>query len=110
MATEKSYKIKDLGIYGLIREAEVDSNLSPTGSLSDSQNVHYDRKGALTLRTGETILGTTIIPTAYCLGLYDALFSSAGSNCIVTVFGQTGSAAIYCYQTGSFAVTLTGET
>ena len=108
MAKELTQKsIKNLGVYGNIREASVDSSLIPEGALLEAQNVHFDRIGAVTVRPGLTGLGSTIIsrPPMPAYGFHNAL-----SNTAVVVFNEGGSSAIYTYDGSLWNVNITGGT
>lgn len=105
-------KIRKIGAYGLIREAEVDPVLIPEGAVVDAVNVHFDRKGATTLRPGITLLGTAMVSgaTYNCLGLYDARFSNENNNSALAVFSNGTQNDVYFYNGGSWSVTLAGYT
>lgn len=98
-------KIENLGVYGVIREAEVDSNLIPDGAVTDSVSFHFDRKGASTLRTGLTTLGATVLLSRPSFGLHNAQSGTA-----LAVFSNGSSAAIYSFSSGAWAVSLDGGT
>ncbi len=103
-------KINNLGIYGVIREAEVDSNsLTPDGAVTDSVNFHFDRKGAATVRPGFTALGSTVLASRPATGLFNVQQGTA-----VAVFSNGSSATIYSFGTSStpsaWAVSLDGGT
>ena len=82
-------KIRNLGVYGLIRESEVDNELIPDGALTEAVNVSFDRKGAVTLRPGLTAIGSQVLSGTTCFGLYNAMFSDSSLNCLLSVFGGT---------------------
>ena len=101
-------QIRNLGVYGVIREAEVDNNLIPDGAVVKAVNVNFDRKGAVQLRPG-----ITLIAQAYAnpiLGLHNALFSTASNNCILAVASNGSNNIIYKSTGGAFAQSLTGDT
>jgi len=105
MAVEKFKNItqlKNLGVYGIIRESEVDSNLIPDGALTSANNVHFDRKGAITQRNGLTVIGLRQGGT--CYGLYNAMFSNSGSNRLMSIFID---GKIKIFQTGTWIPLLT---
>lgn len=91
----KPFVIKNIGVYGLIREAEVDSNLIPEGAVIDAQNFHFDRKGAATVRPGMTTLGSTIANGYPIWGLHN---SQSGS--MFAGVSQGGSMRVYAFPSG----------
>lgn len=105
----KPKKIANLGIYGVIREAEVDSSLIPEGAVTDSVNFHFDRKGASTVRPGLTNLGLTVLASRPAVGLFNVQQSTAA-----VVFSNGSSATVYSFGTSStpnvWAVSLDGGT
>ncbi len=109
MAGLQPIKIDKLGVYGVIREAEVDSSLIPEGALTESINFHFDRKGAATSRPGITALGATVLTARPAVGLHNAQQGTA-----LAVFSNGGSSTIYSFGTssasGAWAVSLDGGT
>lgn len=105
----KPRKIENIGVYGLIREAEVDSNLIPEGAVTDSMNFHFDRKGAATVRPGLTGLGSTVLASRPAVGLFNVQQATA-----IAVFSNGGSSTVYSFGTSStpsaWAVSLDGGT
>lgn len=86
-------KIRNIGIYGLIRPAEVDDNLIPDGAVTEVQNFHFDRKGAATLRPGLTnTWGTVVIPTVG--DLYNPSMGMFNAQSSFLLAGFRGSGAI----------------
>lgn len=107
MATPLNRKsIRNIGIYGLIRQAEVDDSLIPDGAVTEVQNFHFDRKGAATLRQGLTRIDTTVTTTDVysCVGLFNSQ-----SSALVAAFTGGGSSRIYWFD-GSWLTGLTGGT
>ena len=102
--------IKNLGIYGVLRQAEVNDSLIPDGAVTEAINVHFDRKGAITLRLGLTGLGTTVSVNYSCIGLYNAMFSNSGSNSILAVFSDGTNNDIYRYSASVWSKTLDDDT
>lgn len=98
-------KIDKVGIYGVMREAEVDSSLIPDEAVTDSINFHFDRKGAATVRPGLAALGSTVLASRPCVGLHNALSGTA-----IAVFSNGSSASIYTFSSGAWAVSLDGGT
>ena len=101
-------QIRNLGVYGVIREAEVDNNLIPDGAVVKAVNVNFDRKGAVQLRPG-----ITLIAQAYAnpiLGLHNALFSGVSNNCILAAASDGSNNIIYKSTGGAFSQSLTGDT
>ena len=106
-------KIRNLGIYGIIRQAEVDDNLIPEGAVVEAVNVHFDRKGATTVRPGMTALGTTfaasgvvgltagqapmIIHNIFDSGLIAVLADGSGYyyNSVGSDWGRRASAGVF---------------
>lgn len=108
MATPLTPKrIDKLGVYGVIREAAVDSFLTPEGALLDAQNVHFDRIGAVTVRPGIATLGATIIarPPMPAYGMHNALAGTA-----LAVFNEAGSSAIYAFDGSNWNLSVGGGT
>jgi len=102
--------INNIGIYGLIRQAEVDDSLVPDGAVTEAINVHFDRKGAVTLREGLTGIGSQISSGYSCLGLYNALFSDSSKNCLLSVFSDGTNNDIYTSTGGNWSKTLQDDT
>jgi len=102
-------KINNLGIYGLIRPAEVDDGLIPDGAVTEAVNVHFDRKGAVTVRPGIAALGSTVFAGKPAFGIHNVQQSTA-----VVVLSNGSTSAIYSYGTssaaGAWAMTLDGGT
>ena len=98
-------KIEHLGIYGVIRPAEVDDNLIPDGAVTEAVNFHFDRKGAATVRPGMATLGATVLTARPCVGLHNAQSGTA-----LAVFSSGGSATIYSFDGTSWSVSLDGGT
>lgn len=68
-------KIKNLGVYGLIRPSEVDDDLIPDQAVTEVINMHFDRKGAAIVRPGlVNTWGTVSTASGFnpCLGLFNA--------------------------------------
>lgn len=90
--------IRALGIHGLIREAEVDSTLVPEGAVTETINVNFDRKGAVTSRPGLTAIGSTVSAGNPCIGMHNIQ-----SNTAIVAFVTSGSTTIYERQGSSWA-------
>lgn len=88
--------IKNLGVYGIIRRAEVDDTLIPDGAVVAVKNFHFDQKGVATVRPGITALGSTVLTGKPAVGLHNAQSSTA-----VAVFSNGGSSAIYTFDKSS---------
>ncbi|RLE37880.1 hypothetical protein DRJ17_05515 [Candidatus Woesearchaeota archaeon] len=86
-------EIRNLGTYGLIREASVDDNLIPDGAVVEAKNVHFDRIGAVTLRLGISNLHGTVSAGYPCLGVHNAFHST-----LLVVFSDGTNNDIYCYH------------
>lgn len=106
MATPlKSKKIENIGIYGLIRPAEVDDTLIPDGAVTESINFHFDRKGAATVRSGIAVLGGTVLTARPSVGFHNALSGTA-----IVVFSNGSSSTIYSHDGTEWSVSLDGGT
>lgn len=105
MAILEPKKIENLGIYGIVRPAEVDDNLIPNEAVTEAVNVHFDRKGAITVRPGMVGLGSTVLTARPCVGLHNALSGTA-----LAVFSNGSSASIYSYDGTSWSLSLDGGT
>ena len=102
MATQLNQQsIRNIGIYGVIREAEVDTGLIPEGAVTEAINVHFDRKGAVTLRPGITALGSTVLAGYPCWGMHNTQ-----NGTMVVVFCNGGSARIYAETGGAYTSNL----
>ena len=98
-------KIRRLGLFGVIRQAEVDDINLPDESLTEAVNVHFDRKGAITLRPGMATIGATISAGYPIWGLHN---TQSGS--MIAVISQAGSAKVYTFGGTSWAENLQGGT
>ena len=98
-------KIRAIGINGLMREAAVDSVLTPEGAVTDVVNFSFDRKGAATVRAGLTTLGATVLTARPCVGLHNAQQGTA-----LAVFSNTNSATIYSFDGSAWSMSLDGGT
>lgn len=105
MAELTPQRVDKIGIYGVIREAEVDSSLIPDGAVTEALNFHFDRKGAATVRPGIVALGSTVLAARPCVGLHNAQSGTA-----LAVFSNGGSATIYSFDGSSWGVSLDGGT
>ena len=83
----KSFSIQSPGIFGVIDEAEVDDFLIPEGGVVKSKNVHFDRRGAITLRLGMTAIGSTVSAGYPCLGMHNV----SGSTLLVAFSDGTNN-------------------
>ncbi len=97
-------QLRNLGIYGLIRQAEVTDSLIPNEAVTEAINVNFDSKGAITGRPGLTGLGSSI-QTGYPIwGLHN---SQNGS--MFAAISQGGSMRVYAFPTsGAWTSSLTG--
>jgi hypothetical protein len=105
MATPLKPKIiRNLGIYGIIREAEVTSSLIPDGAVTEAVNVQFDSKGAIAGRLGITTLGSTIQAGYPIFGIHN---SQNGS--MFAAISQGGSMRVYAFPSGgAWTSSLTG--
>jgi len=101
----KPHKIANIGLNGVIRQAEVDDSLIPEGAVTEAVNFHFDRKGAATVRSGLAALGGTVLASRPCVGLHNAQSGTA-----IAVFSNGSSAAIYTFSGGAWALSLDGGT
>ena len=98
-------KIRNLGVYGVIRSAEVDDHLIPDGAVTEAINTHFDRKGAVTVRLGIAGLGATVASGYPIWGLHNTQ-----NGTMLAVISQAASARIYAYGGASWASNLTSGT
>ena len=103
----KPKSIRNLGIYGVIRQAEVDDDLIPDGAVVGVKNFHFNRKGVSTVRPGLTGIIATVIDRRPmpAVGLHNTL-----SNTGIIVFDEAGASAIYNFTSGAAVVSLSGGT
>ena len=52
--------VRNIGVYGLIRQSAVDDNLTPDGAVVEAINVSFDRIGAVQSRPGLTAIGSSV--------------------------------------------------
>jgi hypothetical protein len=100
--------INKLGVFGVIRAAEVDDDLLPVGALTDTLNCSFDRKGAITLRPGTALIGAQVISGTQALGLYHFNSSVSGSSAIfLAINNAAGTATNIFRSTGEgFSISL----
>ena len=98
-------EIRKLGLYGIIRQKVVDDKLQPDDSITDVSNCHFDRIGAVSLRTGIAGLGSTVSVAGVCYGMHNTQNGS-----MFAVFSAGGSAQVYTYGGSAWASNLTGGT
>ena len=77
----------------------------PNEAVTEAVNVHFDRKGAITVRPGMVGLGSTVLTARPCVGLHNALSGTA-----LAVFSNGSSASIYSYDGTSWSLSLDGGT
>ncbi len=106
----KPIPLRDLGLNGLIRSAEVDDYLLPDGAVTDAINVNFDRKGAVTLRDGLTLYGSQVSDNYTIRGLFNARFSNSSYNKLLTAVSDGTNNDIYYYNAGSWTKTLEDDT
>jgi hypothetical protein len=106
---DKTQKIQNIGVKGLIREAAVDSSLIPDTAVLESTNWNFDRIGVAQVRPGLTALGSTVLTSRPAVGM-----QNVQTNTAVVVFSNGSSATIFSYGTSStpsaWAVSLDGGT
>lgn len=100
-------QVRPIGIYGVVRPAEVDDSLIPDGAVTEVQNFNFDRKGAVTLRPGITTIGSTVTASDVypCVGLYNAQ-----QGTLIAAFTGGGSSRIYSFSSGAWGTSLSGGT
>jgi len=97
MADLGRQSVRNIGLFGLIREAEVDSSLIPEGGVTEVVNFHFDRKSAATTRPGITTIGATLSAGQSCIGLHNIQSGTA-----IAVFVSSGSATVFERQSSSW--------
>ncbi|MDE1866121.1 MAG: hypothetical protein KGI08_00220 [Thaumarchaeota archaeon] len=97
--------IRNIGVYGVIRSAEVNDSLIPDGAVTDSKNFHFDRKGAATVRPGLTAIGSTV----HAGNAIMSVFNAQSSTLLVGV-SAGGSVSIFMYNGSGWDRTLSGDT
>ena len=108
MATKfEPRSIRNLGVYGVIRPAEVDDKLIPDGAVTEVFNFQFDRKGASTLRPGLATLGATV---ATQVGYPIWALHNIQNGTLLAVVSQNGSSRVYAYGGASWASNLTAGT
>lgn len=105
MADLAPKEIRNIGVYGVIRQAEVDDSLIPDGAVTEAQNFHFDRKGAATVRPGLAAIGSTVLASRPCVGLHNAQAGTA-----IAVFSNGSSSSIYSFDGSSWSLSLDGGT
>lgn len=82
MPTDKTppISIRNIGSSGVILEEIVDESLMPVGAVNWAINMHFDRIGASSVRTGYTILGANLGSATNILGLHQFLDTGTGIN------------------------------
>lgn len=106
MATSlQKQRIRNIGIYGVIRPAEVDDALIPENAVTEAMNFHFDRKGAATVRPGLTALGSTVLNARPCVGMHNMMAATA-----IAVFSDGGSSAIFVWSGSSWGLSLSEGT
>uniref|UniRef100_A0A7V3JAC3 Exo-alpha-sialidase n=1 Tax=candidate division CPR3 bacterium TaxID=2268181 RepID=A0A7V3JAC3_UNCC3 len=102
-------KIRNLGVYGVIRQSEVDDALIPEGAVVEALNVHFDRKGAITLRPGMVALGSTVSAGYPCLGMHNPT-SATTSASMFAVFSNGTNNVIYRWNGSVWSSSLATDT
>lgn len=96
--------IRNLGVYGVIRQSSVDDSLIPDGAVTESINYHFDRLGVATSRPGLVAVGSTVSTGNACLGLHNAQSGTA-----LVAFVSAGSSTIYERQSSSWTAIGAGQ-
>lgn len=92
--------IRNLGVYGVIRQAEVDDSLIPEGAVTEAVNFHFDKKGVATVRPGSANLGGTSVIGPLNGNMCVGLFNHRSSNLIAAFYDTRGSLHLYLLGAG----------
>lgn len=104
-------QIRNIGVNGLIRQAEVDDHLIPEGAVTEVVNFHFDRKGVATVRLGITGLGGTISTGATSTQGYPIWgLHNVANGSILAVVSTGSSARVYAWGGASWVSNLTSGT
>ena len=95
--------VRNIGVYGLIRQSAVDDNLTPDGAVVEAINVSFDRIGAVQSRPGLTAIGSSVSAGNPAIGLHNAQSSTA-----LAVFIASGSSTVYHLASGAWAAIAAG--
>lgn len=102
--------IRNIGVYGLIREAEVDNSLIPDGAVTDTKNFHFDRRGAATVRPGVKNIAQTNLTYSLNNGspVY-SLFNAQSTVLLGGAFDTSPAATLFVFNnaTGTVATLAT---
>ena len=105
----RPFIVKNLGVYGIIRSAEVNDRLLPNEAITESINFHYDSKGASTVRPGLTSIQSTAISASYpCVGLY--MFSFSSGSALLSTFSDGSNNDIYTLSNNYWIPSLEDDT
>ena len=99
--------IRNLGANGIICDGVVDEYLVPSGAVSWSINMHYDKIGSAVLRPGLTIIGSQIVDNKSVVGLFQFLDTGTGTNDKLVAVCNT---AAYYWSGSSWTSRRTGLT
>ena len=99
------FVIKNLGIYGVIRESEVDSDLLPEQAVVEAVNVSFDRKGTMTVRPGLTILGSQMGSGSATFGLFSASFNNTSAGTLLATGSDGPNNDVYVFTEATNAWT-----
>lgn len=97
-------------VYGVLRDAEVDPYMSPLGSVSEAINVHFDRKGSVTLRSGQEAIGNQVQSGRPCLGMHNFRDTTNTYNQLLSVFEDGTNSDIYYLNGSTWTKTLENDT
>lgn len=104
-----NFTINNLGVYGVIREAEVSSRLLPSEAVTEAINMHFDSKGASTVRPGLTSIQSTAVVSGYpCLGVY--MFNFSAGSALLSTFSDGTNNDIYSLSNGYWSKTHQDDT
>jgi hypothetical protein len=108
---KKVIKIGNLGIFGVIRQAEVDDQLIPDGAVVDAVNVNFDRKGAVQMRPrladfDSTVSGLASSAVITASFVYSSIEVNPVETPILFINPYTSAGAVnsYMYRSGSWGV------
>lgn len=99
--------IRQLGTSGVIMDGVVDEVLMPTGAVSWSLNMHFDKIGAATVRPGLTLLGSQIVDNFAIKALHQFLDTGSGTNDRLIAVANT---VVYALVSGTWTSKRTGLT
>jgi len=104
MATKlQKQSIRNIGVYGIIRQASADDSLIPDGAIPEAINFEFDRIGVARTRPGMTAIGASVSAGNPCIGIHNIQ-----SNTAIVAFVSSGSTTVFERQTSSWAAIAAG--